>query len=133
MNRLLIGSTAILLGACAALGWGLKGQIQANGKLRANLATVSSELEAEKLAAHLNQQDALENYQAASNACQRAIKAAVAAVKLKPIEVPRYDETGAPNPACPAISLSAIQNANGDTNVSAVNESGGSTRTESPR
>jgi hypothetical protein len=133
MNRLLIGSTAILFGMCGALGWGLYNQIQTNGKLRANLATVTNELKAERLAAKLDNQEALENYQAASNACQRAIKAAVAAVQLKPIEVPRYDETGAPNPACPAISLSDIQAAGGDANVSAVPQSGSATRTESPR
>ncbi len=133
MSKYLLVSTAILLCACAALGWGLKGQIQDNGKLRADLATATSALEAERLAAKLDNQEALENYEAASNACPRAIKAAVAAVKLKPIEVPTYDETGAPNPLCPAISLSAIQNANGDTDVSAVDESGGPARTESPR
>ena len=133
MNRLLIGSTAILFGMASALGWGLYNQIQDNGKLRANLATVANELKAERLAAQLDNQEALESYQAASNACQRAIKAAVAAVQLKPIEVPRYDETGAPNPACPAISLQSIQNAGGDANVSAVPQSGSAGRTESPR
>ena len=133
MNRLLIGSTALLFGMSCALGWGLKGQIQENGKLRASLQAVSNELEAERLAAKLDNQEALKSYQSASNACQSAIKAAVAAVKLKPIEVPRYDETGAPNPLCPAISLQSIQNANGDANLSAVDESGGPARTESPR
>lgn len=133
MNRLLIGSTAILFGMCGALGWALYNQIQDNGMLRAELVSMATEVEALNLAAKLDNQEALENYQAASNACQRAIKAAVAAVQLKPIEVPRYDETGAPNPACPAISLSDIQNAGGDANVSAVPQSGSATRTESPR
>ena len=133
MNRLLIGSTALLFGMCGALGWGLYNQIQDNGMLRAELSSMATEIEALNLAAQLDNQEALENYQAASNACQRAIKAAVAAVQLKPIEVPRYDENGAPNPACPAISLSDIQAAGGDANVSAVTESGSATRTESPR
>ena len=133
MNRLLIGSTAILFGMCGALGWALYNQIQDNGMLRAELVSMATEIEALNLAAQLDNQEALENYQAASNACQRAIKAAVAAVQLKPIEVPRYDETGAPNPACPAISLSDIQAAGGDANVSAVPQGGGAGRTESPR
>ena len=133
MNRLLIGSTAILFGMASALGWALYNQIKDNGMLRAELVSMATEIEALNLAAQLDNQEALENYQAASNACQRAIKAAVAAVQLKPIEVPRYDETGAPNPACPAISLSAIQNAGSDANVSAVPESGSAGRTESPR
>ena len=133
MNRLLIGSTAILFGMCGALGWALYGQIQTNGKLRAELATVENELKAERLASKLDNQEALENYRAASNACQRAIKAAVAAVQLKPIEVPRYDENGAPNPACPAISLSAIQNAGSDANMSPGAQGGSEARTESPR
>ena len=133
MNRLLIGSTAILFGMCGALGWALYNQIQDNGMLRAELVSMATEIEALNLAAQLDNQEALENYQAASNACQRAIKAAVAAVQLKPIEVPRYDETGAPNPACPAISLSDIQAAGGDANVSSGSQSGSATRTESPR
>ena len=133
MNRLLIGSTAILFGMCGALGWALYNQIQDNGMLRAELASMATEIEAKDLAAKLDNQEALENYQAASNACQRAIKAAVAAVQLKPIEVPRYDETGAPNPACPAFSLSAIQNAGSDANVSPSAQGGSEARTESPR
>lgn len=133
MNRYLIGSTALLFGMCGALGWGLYNQIQDNGKLRAELATTANELKAERLAAKLDNQEALENYQAASNACHRAIKAAVAAVQLKPIEVPRYDKTGAPNPACPAYSLSAIQNAGGDANVSSGAQGGSAAGTESPR
>ena len=133
MNRLLIGSTALLFGMASALGWALYNQIQDNGMLRSELRSMADEIEAQKLAAQLDNQEALENYQAASNACQRAIRAAVAAVQLKPIEVPRYDETGAPNPACPAISLSNIQAAGGDANVSAVPQSGSAARTESPR
>lgn len=133
MNRLLIGSTAVLFGMASALGWALYGQIQDNGMLRAELASMATEIEAKDLAAKLDNQEALENYQAASNACHRAIKAAVAAVQLKPIEVPRYDETGAPNPACPAYSLSAIQNAGGDANVSSSAQGGSAAGTESPR
>ena len=133
MNRYLIGSTAILFGMCAALGWALYGQIQDNGMLRSELRSMADEIEAKDLAAKLDNQEALENYQAASNACQRAIKAAVAAVQLKPIEVPRYDENGAPNPACPAISLSAIQNAGGDANLPSSAQGGSEARTESPR
>ena len=133
MNRYLIGSTAILFGMCAALGWALYGQIQDNGMLRSELRSMADEIEAKDLAAKLDNQEALENYQAASNACQRAIKAAVAAVQLKPIEVPRYDENGAPKPACPAISLSAIQNAGGDANLPSSAQGGSEARTESPR
>jgi hypothetical protein len=133
MNRLLIGSTAILFAMSAALGFALKAQITDNGKLQAELHTITGELEAQKLAAKMDNQEALANYEAASNACQRAIRAAVAAVRLKPVEIPRYDENGAPNPMCPAISLRSIQNAGGDGDVSARNESGGEAGTESPR
>ena len=133
MNRYLIGSTAILFGMCGALGWALYGQIQTNGMLRAELASMATEIEAKDLAAQLDNQEAWENYQAASNACQRAIRAAVAAIQLKPIEVPRYDENGAPNPACPAYSLSAIQNAGSDANVPSSAQSGSAAGTESPR
>lgn len=133
MNRYLIGSTAVLFGMASALGWALYGQTQDNGMLRAELASMATEIEAKDLAAKLDNQEALENYQAASNACQRAIRAAVAAVQLKPIEVPRYDETGAPNPACPAYSLSDIQAAGGDANVSSGAQGGSAAGTESPR
>ena len=132
MNRYLIGSTAILFGMCAALGWALYNQIQDNGMLRSELRSMADEIEAQKLAAQLDNQEALENYQAASNACQRAIRAAVAAVQLKPIEVPRYDETGAPNPACPAYSLSDIQAAGSDANVSSSAQGGSAAGTEGP-
>lgn len=133
MNRYLIGSTAILFGMCAALGWALYNQIQDNGMLRSELRSMATEIEAQKLAAQLDNQEALENYQAASNACQRAIRAAVAAVQLKPIEVPRYDETGAPNPACPAISLSDIQAAGSDANVPSSAQGGSAAGTEGPK
>ena len=63
MNKYLIGSTALLFGVCAALGWGLKGQIQDNGKLHAKLATVSNELEAERLAAKLDEQSSDPHFQ----------------------------------------------------------------------
>lgn len=119
MTRLLIGSTALLFGMCAALGWALKGQMQDNGMLRAELANMAGQLEAERLAAKLDEQEALANYEAASASCRQSIRAAVSAVQLPKIEVPTYAENGSPNPACPAISLSDIQAAGRDAKVSA--------------
>lgn len=133
MNRYLIGSTAILFGMCAALGWSLYNQIQDNGMLRAELRSMATEIEAKDLAAKLDNQEALENYQASSRACQKAIRSAVAAIQIKPIEVPRYDENGAPNPACPAISLRDIQAAGGDANLSSSAQGGSAAGADRPR
>lgn len=124
MNKYLIGSAALLFGMTCALGWALYGQVQDNGKLRAKLATASNELEAERLAAKLDNQEALANYEAASASCRQSIRAAVSAAQLPKIEVPRYDETGNPNPACPAISLSDIQAAGRDAKLPAVDNGG---------
>ena len=111
MTKALAIVAALLLASTSALGWALYNQIQANGTLQAQIDTLTTDLEAERRAAKRNADEALSNYEASSRACQRAIRSAVAAIQIKPIEVPRYDENGAPNPACPAISLRDIQTA----------------------
>jgi hypothetical protein len=111
MNKYLIGAIALLTGMTSALGWFLYNQIQDNGMLRKELQSMADDLEAQRLAATLDRQEARDNYEASSRSCQNAIRSAVEAVRLKPIEVPRYDETGNPNPACPAVRMSDIQNA----------------------
>jgi hypothetical protein len=111
MNKYLIGGIALLTGMTSALGWFLYNQIQENGMLSKEIQSMAGELEAERLAANLDRQEARDNYEASSRSCQNAIRSAVEAVRLKPIEVPLYDETGNPNPACPAISLLDVQKA----------------------
>jgi type II secretory pathway pseudopilin PulG len=110
MNKYLIAAIAILTGVSSAFGWFLYNQIQENGMLSKELQDMAGELEAQKLAAKLDQQEARDNYEASSRSCQNAIRSAVEAVRLKPIEVPRYVENGDPNPLCPAISLRDAQN-----------------------
>ena len=133
MTKALAIFAALLLASTSALGWALYNQIQANGTLQAKIKTLTTDLKAERKAAKRNADEALSNYEASSRACQRAIRSAVAAVQIKPIEVPRYDENGAPNPACPAYSLRDIQAAGGDANLSSSAQGGSEARAESPR
>jgi hypothetical protein len=75
----------------------------------ARIKEIDQERAAIELAAKLDAQQAVEDYEVASDACQSSIRTAVAAVRIKPIEVPRYDQNGSPNPMCPSVSMRDIQ------------------------
>lgn len=132
-SGIIIAVFALLTALSSGLGWGLYTQIQANGALKKEARMASIALEAQKQIAARAQRDATASYENASDACQASIRSAVAAVKLKPIEVPRYDESGNPSPTCPAVSLRDIQAAGSGAFVPSSSGSESKTGTDIPR
>ena len=102
--------------------------IAANTRIKA----IDQERAAIELAAKLDAQQAVEDYEVASDACQNSIRAAVAAVRIKPIEVPRYEQNGSLNPMCPSVSMRDIQAAGGGPFVPASSGSQDKVRTDLP-
>lgn len=131
---------AVLGLACAGLGASTKhfydlkeAQKVTITNLEAKISTLQDDLRAKKLSAKLDRQEAVGSYERASDSCDQAIRSAVEAVRLQPIEVPRYDENGAPSATCPTISLRDIQTAGEGPFVPASADGQSEARTNSPR
>lgn len=131
---------AILGLACAGLGASTKhfydlteAQKVKIINLEAKISALQDDLKAEKLSAKLDRQEAIGSYERASDSCDQAIRSAVEAVRLQPVEVPRYDENGAPSATCPTISLRDIQAAGEGPFVPASSGGQSEAGTSSPR
>lgn len=103
-----------------------------NAKLRANVSDLTAQVGDLKTRLEAAQEQGTRSYERASSDCRQAIRAAVAAVRVPAIEVPRYDESGNTNPMCPAVRLSDIQSA-GASGVPAGVEGDDTAGAESPR
>jgi hypothetical protein len=140
LNRWFAVTIGLLALACAGLGASTKhfydkteAQKVTISALQLEIRDLQNEVEAEKLAAKLDRQEAVGNYERASDACDQAIRSAVEAVQIQPIEVPRYEKDGSPSAVCPAVRLRDIQAAGGGPFVPTSSDGQGEARAPSPR
>jgi hypothetical protein len=118
MTRILGIVGAVLLTLSLCLGGLLNQAYKDNGKLKQKLVVMSEELKAKDIKAAKENEIAVANYESASEFCRASIKSAVAAVKIKQVEVPKYVKDGSVNPMCPVVSLRDVQAAGGGPFVS---------------
>lgn len=123
-NRILGGAAAIFFCLSLVLVGFLNQSYKDNGKLKQQLETAVVQVKQRDERIKRDAEFAQDSYESASESCRQSIRSAVAAVKVKVIEVPKYVEDGSPNPMCPVVSLRDVQDAG--SSADSVSPSGNS-------
>lgn len=117
-TELAIAGVVVFALAVTGLGWyradkeadNLRKDLTAS---RAQVADLTNEIEALKLAAEMDDQAAIESYEAADASCRQRIREAVRAAQLPRVNPERIENEDGACPACdcPSVRLRDIQGA----------------------